>query len=501
MKHAAYYLRCIGSAWSIYDLTDREQGSAIEPLIADLDQQAIAKYLAERCNQPAHADTARLVIGLPASWCLCATVSEEGLPKTSTAQHREALNYRLEAQLPITAESCAIDYTGNGPERLGVAVEAGRLLSLVHDLEDLGHTIEAIVPSALLAAQNWLDAANPNESNESVSLVWLEKGGSIDPGLTQVVHISSDSPPRWRIIDNQTDGQQALRQQLEIDEAIASTSNRCWHTTPEAASCLVGALDETLELEELTDALEAEITQARMFLSNQQPWVNLTCGPLAARHHWRRLKVPTAVFIAALMMLLLSVLSVLWLRADAYDRIAEEYDNQSAEVFSQAMPGQAVPTSPTRRLQARLQQLRGETGLAGIGQMQATSGDSESSGGGGTLLLLHDLLDALPSDQRYAITDLRIEDGQFRMTGYARTHSEADQIAKTLRGSALFTVEPPSTDNLKEGGVRFALQATHTTTPPPELPEEREDKLKPGPSGPTAEPPSLAKRAKQGGVR
>lgn len=498
MRHAAYYLRCIGSAWSIYDLTDREQGSAIDPLIEGLDQQAIAKYLAEQCNQLGHADTARLVVGLPASWCLCATVSEEGLPKASPAQHREALDYRLEAQLPITAESCAIDYCGNGPERLGVAVEAGHLLSLVHDLEDAGHSIEAIVPSALLAAQAWLDANNPNEPNEAVSLVWLEKGGSIDPGLTQVVHISPGSPPRWRIIDSQTNGEQALRQQLEIDEATSSTSSRRWHAAPEVASCLMGAFAETLEPEELTDALEAEITQARMVLSNQQPWVNLARGPLAARHHWRRLRVPAAVCIAALVMLLLSVLSVLLLRADAYDRIAEQYDNQSAEVFSQAMPGQAVPTSPTRRLRARLQQLRGETGLAGIGQTQATSGNS---GGGGTLLLLHDLLDTLPSDQRYAITDLRIEDGQFRMTGYARTHSEADQIAKTLRGSALFTVEPPSTDNLKEGGVRFALQATHTNPPPPELPEESENKQELGPSDPSAEPPSLAERTKQGGVR
>ncbi|MEM6257193.1 MAG: hypothetical protein AAGI37_02625 [Planctomycetota bacterium] len=197
-----------------------------------------------------------------------------------------------------------------------------------------------------------------------------------------------------------------------------------------------------------------------------QPWINLDGGPLAPRHQWRRIQP---------------------------DRKAARPTSGRGLLAGTARPGH--PNQPQRRLQAKLKQLRGESGLAG--------GDALDASSAPTLVLLHDLLEALPSDQRYAITDLRIEQGELRMTGYERTHGEADQIANTMRGSSLFVVEPPSTDNLREGGVRFALQATHRPPPPgsPENPEEQEQPVKPRPEEPSTKPPSLADRTQQGGGR
>ena len=476
MKPRAYYLRALSSAWSVYDLSERDKGGPIQPLAEGLDQQGVVRQLAEMNAEPKQAAPAHLVIGLPASWCLCATVSEQGLPRNSTAQQTEALNYRLEALLPITAEACAIDYVGPGPERLGIAFDGSRLKSLIHALEDAGHSVEAITPRAMLAAQDWLATQHPGSLDEPTSLCWLEDCESAEPGLCQLVHIDPGCPPRWRLIDNHADVQAALQQQLEIDGLDTPNSVRSWRAAPEIVAGLVNVVDQAIEPSALGNALEAEIEAARAIVnSTAQPWINLARGPLAARYHWRRLRVPAVAAAAALVMLLVSILVVFWFRGDAYDRVAEHYDTQSAEVFAQALPGQAVPTSPKRRLQARLKQLRGESGVAG--------GDALQTGSTPTLLLLHDLLDALPSDQRYAITDLRIEDGALRMTGYARTHSEADQIANTLRGSSVFMVEPPSTDNLREGGVRFALHAKHS---PPEDAQNQTEQSPPNKPGETS---------------
>ncbi|MEM1356355.1 MAG: type II secretion system protein GspL [Planctomycetota bacterium] len=492
MKPHRYYLRAMGSSWSLYGLSDRGLDGPIQPLASDLDQKDIVRQLGELASNGSKATSAQLVLGVPSSWCLCAAVSEEGLPKGSAAQQSGALQYRLEAQLPITAESCAIGFVGPGPGRLGLALDGGRLQALVHALEDAGHSVEAIAPRAMLAAQFWVEYQNPDRVQEAMSFCWLEDD---DPGRSaacQLMHFDPGAPPRWRVLDTPSN----LQQQLKIDGLSLPDQKRAWYAVPDTLTPWHDATGQTAIAEPLSSVVEAEIQNAQAIVSGAtQPWVNLNGGPLAPRHQWRRLRWPAFASVAALVVLLLSVMSVLWLRADAYNQIAEQHDQQAAQAFSQALPGQAIPTSPQRRLQAKLKQLRGESGLAG--------GDALEAGSAPTLVLLHDLLDALPSDQRYAITDLRIEQGELRMTGYARTHGEADQIANTMRGSSLFVVEPPSTDNLREGGVRFALQATHRPPPPesPENPEEQEQPAKPRPEEPSTKPPSLADRAQQGGGR
>lgn len=488
MKSHTYYLRSMSSGWNLYDLSERSADETPSPIATALDQQAVVNHLAERIKASGQAASARLVLGLPASWCLCATVSDEGLPRSTATQHAEALGYRLEGLLPITAEACAIDYMGPGPERIGIALECDRIKALIHALEDAGHTVEAITPRSLLAGQAWLQLQNPSSGDTLVSLCWLEDNDTSDTGSCQLIHFDPEGPSRWRVFDTGADAQAALRQQLEIDGVASSTTDRDWRAAAAVSTALAGAADQAIQPDPLSDALDAELDAARAIVNGAaQPWINLARGPLAPRYHWRRLRVPAVAMVAALVMLLVAIGSVLLLRADAYEQVAEDYDTQSAEVFVQAQPGQDAPRSPKRRLQSRLKQLRGESGLAG--------GDTLEHASRPTLLLLYDLLDALPSDQRYAITDLRIEDGQLRMTGYARTHSEADQIAKTLRASSVFIVEPPSTDNLREGGVRFALQAKH------HQPDVTKDHVEQTPPQTPSETPSLAERTQQGGER
>ena len=462
MASPAYYLRATTTGYSLHAPPGSTPGTPAPgsypgtpeklPGVGALDERGVLEALAK-------SDAAQVVVGVPASWCLCAQVSEEGLPQRRGALRGHsggALDFRLESRLPMTAERCAIDYVGPGPEYLGVALEASKIKSLIHALEDEGHSVEAIAPRAMLAAQAWLDGQMPDATDRPTSFFWLEEDATADRTRYQLIHLDPATPPRWRI--SPSANPQNLHQQLDLDEIDAGPTQRQWHAPPECQGLLTEACGGALNIKPLTSTLEAEIDAAhKLIAGTYKPWINLGQGPLAPRYHWRRLRLPVGASVAAMVVLLLSILAVLWFRADQYTQITRDYDQQSAQAFVEALPGQVVPTSPQRRLQARLKQLRGESGLAAGDQLTDTHAP--------TLVLLHNLLDALPSDQRYAVTDLRIEDGQLRMTGYARSHGETDQLANALRQASRFTVEPPSTDNLPEGGVRFTLKATHPGTP------------------------------------
>jgi type II secretion system protein L len=423
--------------------------------VEDLDTRGVRRFLAESTGTN-NTKACRIVIGVPASWCGCASVSAEGLPKGNAEQREQAMAFRLESELPITAEDCAIGLLqGQDPgTHLGVAVESSRLAELVHGLEDDGHEVEAIVPRGLLTAQAYLGRATPDDLKQSVGLVWHESDGADGQGQTQLLLVGPNQSPRWRVLDTTPE---ALAQQLALDDD-ATQATRVWKLETNCKSIYRPVIEQrgsNVSIESVTLAGQAEEQAAlRILERRQRPWVDLRRGPLAPRHVWRRLRFPASACVAAAAILLVTAIALLWLRADEYNHLAQQHDEQGRRAFAEAMPGQAVPTSPQRRLKTRIKQLRGEQGLA--------AGDEQLTDQSPTLLLLHDLLAGLPTDQRFAITDLRLEDGDLRLTGQARTHGEADQLANTLRTRSPFIVEPPSTDSLtKDKGVRFTIQATY----------------------------------------
>lgn len=487
MKNPAYYLSGSSVGWAVYSL--HESGSAdqqVEALAAALDEQSVCQLLGEHASAKQH-NCVQVVIGLPASWCLCAEVSDAGIPRGSKEQSKQALYYRLEAKLPITAESCVIDLLGSGTEKLGIAIDAARLKSLVHRLEDQGHHVVSITPRAMLAAQSWLAEAPDEWIDQPTTISWVEAdAGTAAP--IQFMHLAPKHPPRWRMLslplaDNESS--KSLVEQLVIDDVFENASDRRWLVSGDDTAIVGFLAQQGIQPQRLAQATQAEYKSATAVVEKPgDAWVNLCSGPLAPRHYWRRVRFPAGAAIAAAMLLLLTLSAVLLARAEGYSQIADQIDDRSAQAFAKAMPGQPVPTSPQRRLQTRLKQLRGESGIAGGDQLMDTSAP--------TLTVLYDLLVSLPDQQRFAVIDLRLEGGGVRINGYARSHSEADQLANALRQTGVFTADPPSTDNLPDGGVRFSLEARHLR------PEIDTDKVSPAQSPDSSGPRALAERTSQG---
>ncbi len=500
MGQSSFYLSASLNGWRVRSAgiaTSESDGHGPAAAIDSgdgLDARSVQRFLEEVLAKQKNK-RCRIVIGVPASWCLCATIPADGLPKGNAAQRDQAMAFRLESVLPITAEDCAISFVsgGSGTKRLGIAIEASRLVELVQALEDDGHEVEAIVPRGLLTAQAYLDSAAPDNLPEPVGLVWQEGSGESKASDTQLLLVDPDQPPRWRVLNGQGE---SVSQQLNLESETGRHTRR-WLVSEAIHEAVTQAIqrqqpDAVLDVMPLSD--QAEQQAARYLLEHhQKPWIDLRCGPLAPRHQWRRLQTPAMSCIVAAAVVLMTAIALLWLRADQFNLLAQQHDQTAHDAFAEAMPGQPVPTSPQRRLNTRLKQLRGEQGLA--------AGDEALVDQVPTLVLLHEVLAGLPEGQRFAITDLRLEDGELRLTGHARSHGEADQLANALRTRSSFIVEPPSTDSLSRnarqsnpsggfgatfggGGVRFLIQAKYRKPA--------------GQDKPTDGPSSLAKREGEG---
>jgi Tfp pilus assembly PilM family ATPase len=70
-----------------------------------------------------------VILALPSAWCLSATVSTDGLDRSS---RRRAMGFRIEEQLPIAAEDAAVDFVmADDDTAMGVCAEFAKLEAIV----------------------------------------------------------------------------------------------------------------------------------------------------------------------------------------------------------------------------------------------------------------------------------------------------------------------------------------------------------------------------------
>ncbi len=73
-------------------------------------------------------------------------------------------------------------------------------------------------------------------------------------------------------------------------------------------------------------------------------------------------------------------------------------------------------------------------------------------------LVLENVLQHLPSELRFRLPEIRIEQNRLTLGGEVRSNADADQIAAALRSHG-FTVDPPRTQRLADKGFGVRLQA------------------------------------------
>jgi hypothetical protein len=130
---------------------------------------------------------------------------------------------------------------------------------------------------------------------------------------------------------------------------------------------------------------------------------------------------------------------MLW-RAARYNRLAARCADEQREVFRQTVPRQPEPLDVPSRLASEQRALQGLSG-------DSTAPPPQPPG----LVALRDLLARLPGDVRFRVLELRLDGASFVIEGQARSHSDADAIAESLRAAGGFSVDPPRTEQLSSG--------------------------------------------------
>jgi|GEM_PF-4083726 len=373
-----------------------------------------------------------VVLALPSSMCLPVTIPSARRPKRITPQ---TLAFAAESELPIEAEALTVATISNKETRgdlLAIAIETAKAQPIIDALENTDIAIEAVIPAA------WLAAATAFDSQTD----WVIVSSA---HRTDGFELSDGKPVRWiyRPHTNHLNSTNTL--EAEAKQHLSASLKR-W------------ALQHTSDPH--TTHLDIETANQRLLESaaNQltgkgKHTPNLRTGPLATHDRLRTIRSPLNAALIALLLLLVAGSFKTWQHGTQLNQLATTHNLAQQAAFRDALPGQAVPLAVRARLLSERNRLRVQAGIQEPGKVAASS-----------WLQLDSILSSLPQDIRFRVYEIRVDETRALIEGEARTHSDADRIAASLRRGGL-EVEPPRVSRLDDRkGVRFSLQLTASQT-------------------------------------
>jgi hypothetical protein len=450
-----HYVIFVGDeSWRVGRVRGDEVCVTPVPLAPEATLDVRAGAVKRRLQEDGFADQP-VLLAVESSWCLCATISTEGLGRAGRLQ---TMGFRLEEHLPLSAEEFIADYIPlSDRESLGICTERARLESLIKAFKAAGIDVRHICPTALAAVAYTLGW------NGKVDGVLLCSGGS---GVSQAgdghgvgydfIELREGKPSQWRWL---AADDTAVRDRLVAWASSAAPGGAprqlarigCEDRPPTATPEGEGVV--SVDLENLSGDQAAALYAARVLEGAATPWVDLRCGPLAAPDRIQAYRGPLLAIAAAAVFLLVCVTGVALWRGGQYARLRQESLQQQAEVFRTVLPDQRVPAAVQARL---LSEQRTLAGLCGLTWDAGKSGPLTPTS---ALVHLQRILSSLPPSLPYRILDLNIQPDMVRVDGEARSHAEAEALAAVVRQTGLYEVDPPKTQALKEGGVSFLFIA------------------------------------------
>jgi len=383
------------------------------------------------------ADDAENRLLIPGTW-----VFGHAIKHPSRRRDMSAASFELEGFLPMPLEDATCAFVPIGQcELLGLAVATEPLRRLLGSLAERSVHIDAIEIDALAAA-----CCAPVNGSDAVGTLWVDRHHVSIVVTDRDKHITALRTARIASFDR-------------VDDELALLSQSL-HTVPDAwgavgllpsEAATVNRLSLVCRASDLSapdpaDSIPHPQTKAR--------GANLRVGPLAFGGRWDR-STRLATRSVALLVLVLVLLAAGFhrQRTAVSDAIATMTDTECA-LYARAFPDRSCP--PGIALRVASERIR----LEGLTRRARGSGDDASLPDGNALLAaLRDLVAAIPTEVRLFVQDLRLDEGHLSLRGTAKTHAEAERIAKALRTVDGVTPSPPRSDTRREGGVNFSLHA------------------------------------------
>ncbi len=391
-------------------------------------------------------DGSGLGLGLPSSQVLAAQVLCDNLPRQG---RHAALLYRLEEHLPIDAEKLTADFLpAAGGRALGVAVETAPVRGLLDRLAQVGVETEVICPTAFLAL--WQIARQADTRADYVLLGFADH--------VDVFRMADSQPVAWYVAPpDAAEVARAVQVDLLTHPADADAGTGLVAGPLEAGFLdAVGAATGVACRQVAESSCVTPAAQATPAALNGEGagWVNLCRDGLATANRLRRLRRPIGAAVALALVLLAVVSAGAWWRGRLYRAESDRLVEAQQAIFSRLYPNTSVPIGVRRWLASEASRL---AGLSGAGETLPKTPAA--------LDALRHVAQGLPTDLRFRLVDLRIEPAEIFLEGQARSHADAEAVARGIAKAGPFTMEPPRTESLVKGGVAFTLAGKQAATP------------------------------------
>jgi hypothetical protein len=406
----------------------------VAPAASD-DPRVLAEAAASKLRELGDDGRGGVVVALPSRLCLPASMTVDGARRPD----REMLTFAMEDRLPIAAEDVVADFVSlEATDYLGIAVAAEPLRVICDVLRCHDVTIEHVCPAAILALQ-WLLHEHPAEPRDIV--LWARDEHA------DLFRCEGGLPRAWRRVRMHRDALRAAvrAEMMAISDNTAPTiealgrEDSDWSEfPPENArfSSRACPMDEA--------ALRGA---AAVLRGTVDPWFDLTRANCLEADRLRLLRRPLRFAATAAAGLLLVTIAALWWRAGRYELLTRRLESVQTRVFSALYPGQAPPLDVVGRLRAEVRKARALGGPRGADV--AAEPDAKQ------LLCL--ALAALPSDVRFRVDELRVEDGKLYVQGRSRSHGDAETLASALRGGGGFAIEATRSEQRGGSEVEFLI--------------------------------------------
>lgn len=394
--------------------------------------QQLRESLSELTRHP-------IVVALESRLCLPFAFQTASRRQT---RNRDSVAYQIEDPLPVAAEEIVADYVVEGVKVFGVGADRRLVEGLLGELRGAGFDVRCVVPGLLLAASQL------NHEHKEIQRSWW-----VRPDGIEQVSFNWAGPSHWRGLPREADPlhaavtAQSLAGEVFETQAVVSSVAANPPLGAETAELIESGEDDPC-LEFATRAAERLVrgeTTAPIDLVRGLP-----SGSAASRDplRWDRMAVAAAL-------LLVLLVGAAWRGAVAVaaERELQQLSDAEAEVFATALPDARVPRGVRTRLESELRSLAG-----------ARADLSDLPEHADAVLRLESVLGQLPVDLRFRVLEIRIESGRVFLLGEARSYSDVDQIATSLRRTGL-VVAPPSSRQLADKGVEFRLAAEESASP------------------------------------
>jgi hypothetical protein len=368
-----------------------------------------------------------VVMALPSTWCLAATIDTAGLPRND----RRAGVYRLEDKLPIAAEDITADFVWHASSALGVCVKTNRLTDRIAALESAGVAVQTIAPAALLAAQaagasgccvlliGGEDGVDVVATEGGLPLAWAWTAADLDDIKLQIDLVSTHLAAAPRIV--------AIAVNDVILNGLTDGTGRRLATT----------LDHSVP--DLIDETARSILEGRT-----KPWIDLRRGALAPPDRARACRRALNFALASAIALLLAIAAASFIRGARYQSAARRAEFAMVAEFGRRFPGWPVPANVRAVVESEAR--------------RRASGAAESPDGS-ALTPLRAVLGAIPVGLAVSLETMSFDAYTFEFSGRVNDQSDLQSLATAARAAG-YEVPPALTRREPDGTWSFTLSGT-----------------------------------------